>query len=66
MPIQKRKRCPFCAGLVSKMAQHIQDRHFPLHCSVCLKTMDSHPHMVCSPPVTIPCEGGSFIAATAR
>ena len=62
----KRKRCLFCSELVDDQKAHVISRHFPRHCTVCLKTMDSHPKTLSSPAVTIPCEGALFVPGDAR
>ncbi len=57
----RRKRCPWCLYKVEGLRAHIEDRHFPRHCSVCLKTMASHPQTKGSPTSTIVCQGGAFV-----
>jgi hypothetical protein len=56
----KRKRCPFCLRLEVDVKRHIEEWHFPRHCSECLRTMISHPKTQTSPQDYIPCTGAFF------
>lgn len=57
----RRKRCPICDEMFAQpLREHIEDRHFPKHCTVCDKTEASHEHTDCSPTYTLACEGGEF------
>ena len=69
-PVKKvgRVRCPFCFYVHDKpeLAAHIRARHFPQHCTVCLKPESVHEVSSTSPTYTIACFGGRFIPGSAR
>jgi len=56
----RRKRCPICRRLETNLVGHIQNWHYPTHCTVCDKTPESHEQTKSSPHLTFPCAGGIF------
>jgi hypothetical protein len=63
--------CPFClksgeskTNSILALREHIELNHFPRHCSVCLRTKESHMLTLDSPSIRKACGDGFFVVTT--